>query len=67
MNQLPNVSIIEPNSISGLDHLGKFLESMQLSSGAIPPNKDGTHDPWDHLEAVMGLTTLGYKTVAIKG
>ena len=67
MNQPPNVSHIEPNSILGLDHLGKFLERMQLSSGAIPSNKNGTHDPWDHLEAVMGLTTLGYRTEAIKG
>ena len=67
MNQPPNVSLIEPDSISGLDHLGKFLVRMQLSSGAIPSNKNGTHDPWDHLEAVMGLTTLGYQTEAIKG
>tara|TARA_B100000609_G_scaffold139546_1_gene111902 strand:- start:5728 stop:6771 length:1044 start_codon:yes stop_codon:yes gene_type:complete len=67
MNQLPNVSTIEPNSISGLDHLGKFLENIQLCSGAIPCNDDGSHDPWDHLEAVMGLTTLGYKAEAMKG
>tara|TARA_B100001027_G_scaffold22299_1_gene13141 strand:+ start:3385 stop:4428 length:1044 start_codon:yes stop_codon:yes gene_type:complete len=67
MNQPPNVSLISPNSISGLDHLGKFLERIQLSSGAIPSNKNNTHDPWDHLEAVMGLTTLGYKTEAAKG
>ena len=40
---------------------------MQLLSGAIPSNKNGTHDPWDHLEAVMGLTTLGYQAEAIKG
>ena len=67
MNQLPNLSHIEPDSLSGLDHLGKFLKGMQLVSGAIPSNKNGTHDPWDHLEAVMGLTTLGYQAEAIKG
>ena len=67
MNQPPNVSLIHPNTLSGLDHLAKFLEDLQLFSGAIPSNKDGSHDPWDHLEAVMGLTTLGYRAEAIKG
>ena len=67
MNQPPNLSHIEPDSLSGLDHLGKFLKDTQLFSGAIPTNKNGTHDPWDHLEAVMGLATLGYQTEAING
>ena len=67
MKQFPNTSHIDPSSLDGLNHLGKFLEKVQLPSGAMPSNQDGSHDPWDHLEAVMGLTTLGYIDQALKG
>ena len=67
MKKFPNISHINPNSLDGLNHLGKFLVDVQFLSGAIPSNQDGSHDPWDHLEALMGLTTLGYKTQALKG
>ncbi|MDC0443036.1 hypothetical protein OAM47_02640 [Gammaproteobacteria bacterium] len=67
MTQFPNTSNIDPSSIDGLNHLGKFLEDTQFHSGAIPSNQDNSHDPWDHLEAVMGLTTLGYKNKALNG
>ena len=67
MKNFPNISHIDPSSLGGLNHLGKFLKDVQLLSGAIPSNKDGSHDPWDHLEAVMGLTTLSYNTQALKG
>ena len=67
MKKFPNKSIINPNSLEGLNHLGQFLTNEQLLSGAIPSNQDGSHDPWDHLEAVMGLTTLGYKDQAHNG
>ena len=67
MKQFPNTSHIDPSSLDGLNHLGKFLENAQLPSGAMPSNQDGSHDPWDHLEAVMGLTTLGYFDQALKG
>lgn len=67
MTQFPNTSHIDPSSIDGLKHLGKFLEDTQFHSGAIPSNQDDSHDPWDHLEAVMGLTTLGYKDQALNG
>ncbi len=33
-----------------------FIASMQDDSGAIAWFKDGIVDPWDHVEAVMGLT-----------
>ena len=66
MNKFPNISHIDPSSLDGLNHLGKFLKDAQFASGAIPSNQDGSHDPWDHLEAVMGLTTLGYKDEALK-
>ncbi len=67
MKKFPNTSHIDPSSLDGLNHLGKFLDHVQFPSGAIPSNKDGSHDPWDHLEAVMGLTTLGYKDQALNG
>ena len=67
MKQFPNTSHIDPSSLDGLNHLGRFLENAQLPSGAIPSNQDGSHDPWDHLEAVMGLTTLGCIDQALKG
>ena len=56
-----------PVNLDSLNHLGEFLDDIQLFSGAIPSNQDGSHDPWDHLEAVMGLTTLSYNTQALKG
>ena len=67
MKKFPNTSHIDPSSLYGLNHLGKFLDHVQFLSGAIPSNQDGSHDPWDHLEAVMGLTTLGYKDQALNG
>ncbi len=67
MKKFPNISHIDPSSLNGLSNLGKFLDQTQFLSGAIPSNQDGSHDPWDHLEAVMGLTTLGYYDKALKG
>ena len=67
MKEFPNTSHIDPSSLDGLNHLGKFLEDSQLLSGAIPSNQDGSHDPWDHLEAVMGLATLGFRDQALNG
>ena len=61
MKKFPNTSHIDPSSLYGLNHLGKFLDDVQFLSGAIPSNQDGSHDPWDHLEAVMGLSTLGLR------
>ena len=63
----PNSSSIDPTSLDGIKHLGEFITRLQFGSGAIPSNKDGSHDPWDHLEAVMGLATLGFNQEAIKG
>ena len=67
MKKFPNTSHIDPSSLDGLNHLGKFLDGVQFLSGAIPSNQDGSHDPWDHLEAVMGLSTLGFKNQALNG
>ena len=36
-----------------------FIADVQDASGAIPWFKGGIVDPWDHVEAVMGLTVAG--------
>tara|TARA_B100001109_G_scaffold43776_1_gene34969 strand:+ start:448 stop:1518 length:1071 start_codon:yes stop_codon:yes gene_type:complete len=36
--------------------IASYIESIQLKSGAIPSNEDGSHDPWDHIESIMGLS-----------
>ena len=35
--------------------IANFIRQNQLVSGAIPSNEDGSHDPWDHIESIMGL------------
>ena len=63
----PHTSKIDTTALAGMKHLGSFISNLQLKSGAIPSNKDGSHDPWDHLEAVMGLATLGFNHEAMLG
>ena len=38
-----------------LNNIGKYIKSIQLKSGAIPSDEDRFHDPWDHIESIMGL------------
>lgn len=38
-----------------LNNIGKYIKSIQLKSGAIPSDEDTFHDPWDHIESIMGL------------
>ena len=63
----PHLSKIDTASLDGMHHLGNFISHLQFNSGAIPSNQDGSYDPWDHLEAVMGLATLGFSHEAILG
>ena len=58
MSEFPNASLIDPSSLFGLRHIGDFIERTQLPSGAIPSNLDNSHDPWDHIESIMGLNFL---------
>ena len=41
--------------ITFFQNLGKNIKIIQHKSGAIPSNEDGSHDPWDHIESIMGL------------
>ena len=36
-------------------NMALYIKSVQLKSGAIPSNFDGSHDPWDHIESIIGL------------
>lgn len=40
--------------------IGEYIASVQLESGAIPWYEGGILDPWDHLEAAMGLSVAGF-------
>ena len=54
---LPQKSFKEKQILkkSFFENIAKFIKSIQLKSGAIPSNDDGSHDPWDHIESIMGL------------
>ncbi len=54
---LPNKILKEEQILkeSFFKNIAKFIKSIQLKSGAIPSNDDGSHDPWDHIESIMGL------------
>ena len=44
-----------------------YIENLQLPSGALPWFADGITDPWDHVEALMGLTVAGRFDASLKG
>ena len=44
-----------------------YILRLQLPSGALPWFAGGITDPWDHVEAVMGLTVAGHHQAALKG
>jgi hypothetical protein len=43
-----------------LRHTAHYIASVQTASGAIPWFAQGILDPWDHVEAAMGLSVGGY-------
>jgi hypothetical protein len=43
-----------------LHHTAQYIASVQSDSGAIPWFAQGILDPWDHVEAAMGLSVGGY-------
>ena len=47
--------------------LASFIKDCQLESGAIVSNADGSLDPWDHCEAIMGLSTMNQFDSVLKG
>lgn len=43
-----------------LDAVAALILKTQKANGEIPWNIDGKTDPWDHVEAAMGLAIAGY-------
>jgi GH15 family glucan-1,4-alpha-glucosidase len=43
-----------------LRKMADAIASVQKPDGEIPWSKGGKTDPWDHVEAAMGLTVAGY-------
>ncbi|MEM9620426.1 MAG: prenyltransferase [Pseudomonadota bacterium] len=52
---------------SSLANTADYIASLQLPSGAIPWFRGGIIDPWDHVEAIMGLCIGGYPEHARHG
>ena len=44
-----------------------YIESLQLPSGALPWFDGGITDPWDHVEALMGLNVAGRFAASLQG
>ena len=49
-------------SRDSLQHTARYIARVQTASGAIPWFEGGTLDPWDHVEAAMGLSVGGFYT-----
>lgn len=43
-----------------IDSIAGVIAQMQKENGDIPWSRDGKTDPWDHVEAAMGLCIGGY-------
>ena len=50
-----------------LKRTARYIASLQLESGALPWFEGGIVDPWDHVEAIMGLTVGGHTQEARHG
>ena len=50
-----------------LQQTADYISGLQLPSGAVPWFDGGITDPWDHVEALMGLTVAGHHSRALKG
>jgi hypothetical protein len=60
-------SLYHPGSVCLPDLIpetANYIASVQLESGAIPWFKGHLLDPWDHVEAAMGLSIGGHTTGA---
>lgn len=50
-----------------LQATANYIESLQLPSGALPWFDGGITDPWDHVEALMGLNVAGRFAASLQG
>lgn len=49
-----------------LHNTARYIARLQLPSGAIPWFVGGITDPWDHVEALMGLNVAGEHNAALR-
>ena len=56
-----------PKLAEHLQATANYILRLQLPSGALPWFAEGITDPWDHVEAVMGLIVAGHYQAALKG
>jgi len=47
-----------------IDLVAEFIAQVQKENGEIPWSEGGKTDPWDHVEAAMGLCISGYTNEA---
>ncbi len=52
---------------ASLQRTAQYIAELQLPSGALPWFNGGIIDPWDHVEAIMGLTIGGHYAAARHG
>ena len=52
------------NLLDSYSHLGEYIISCQEKNGAIAWEPRSKVDPWDHVEAAMGLSIAGKKEEA---
>ena len=52
---------------NSLANTARYIAELQLPSGALPWFEGGIVDPWDHVEAIMGLSIGGYLDEAQRG
>jgi len=50
----------QPSNVLNIDSAARFIALLQRSSGEIPWYEGGKTDPWDLVEAAMGLTIGGF-------
>jgi len=50
----------ESNSLLNIEAVAALIADTQRASGEIPWCQDQKTDPWDHIEAAMGLSIGGY-------
>lgn len=56
----PEISQQKQELAVDIDLLAALLARLQKDSGEIPWSEGGKTDPWDHIEAAMGLCIGGY-------
>ena len=54
-------------SLNFYEPIADYILDCQSMTGAIPSLKNGSLDPWDHIESIMGLTVMGHYDAAKQG